>query len=64
VWILTDAQRQTAITTFMLDLTPAAAIAYVVLVVGGFALVAGIVGLARRAQRGIERRRAVSASVL
>jgi hypothetical protein len=64
VWILTDAQRRTAITTFMLDLTPAAAIAYVVLVVGGFALVAGIVGLARRAQRGIERRRAARASVL
>ena len=57
LWILTDAARRVALTEWMLEVTPAAAAAYAVLVVGGFALVAGVVGLARRAQRTLERRR-------
>ena len=61
LWILTDAGRQASVTAWLVAVTPAAAVAYAVLVVGGFALVAGIVGLARRAQRGAERRRAAAA---
>ncbi|KJL41020.1 MULTISPECIES: hypothetical protein [Microbacterium] len=57
VWVLTDAARQAAVTAWLVNLTPAAAVAYVVLFLGGFALIAGIVGLARRAQRVVERRR-------
>ncbi len=64
VWILTDASRQTALVEWMLGLSPAAAVAYAVLILGGFALVAGLVGLARRAQRVGERRRAASAHQL
>lgn len=60
VWLLTDPARQAVATAWMLSLTPAAAVAYAVLAVGAFALVAGIVGLARRAQRGVDRRRAAS----
>jgi len=60
LWLLTDASRQVAVTDWMLNLTPAAAIAYAVLVLGGFALIAGLVGLVRRAQRSGERRRAAS----
>lgn len=60
IWILADATRQEAFMEWMLGLTSAAAAAYAVLVVGGFALIAGIVGLARRAQRAGERRRATS----
>jgi len=61
LWLLTDADRQAAATDWILNLSPAAAVAYAVLVLGGFALVAGVVGLVRRAQRAGERRRAASA---
>lgn len=61
LWLLTDAGRHAEFTAWMLNLTPAAAIAYSVLVIGAFALVAGLVGLVRRAQRAGERRRAASA---
>jgi len=60
LWLLTDASRQVAVTDWMLNLTPAAAIAYAVLILGGFALIAGLVGLVRRAQRAGERRRGAS----
>ncbi|MGN6220030.1 MAG: hypothetical protein ACTHNQ_11040 [Microbacterium sp.] len=61
LWLLTDVDRQAAATDWILSLTPAAAIAYSVLVIGAFALAAGLVGLVRRAQRAGERRRAASA---
>jgi len=64
LWLLTDAGRQAAVTDWMLTLSPAAATAYGVLVVGAFALVAGLVGLVRRAQRAGERRRAASTSIV
>ncbi|GAA5200168.1 hypothetical protein [Microbacterium jejuense] len=64
LWLLADAGRQAAVTDWMLTLSPAAAIAYSVLVVGAFALIAGIVGLVRRAQRAGERRRAASVSAV
>ncbi|WP_198425906.1 MULTISPECIES: hypothetical protein [Microbacterium] len=57
LWVLTDPARHATVTAWMLHLTPAAVTAYAVLLVGGFALVAGVVGLARRAQRALERRR-------
>ncbi|MBD3942708.1 hypothetical protein IF188_13480 [Microbacterium sp. NEAU-LLC] len=60
LWLLTDAARQAAVTHWLLNLTPAAAVAYAVLVIGAFALIAGLVGLVRRAQRAGERRRAAS----
>ena len=58
--ILADPARQEVALEWLLHLTPAAAVAYSVLVIGAFALIAGIVGLARRAQRGLERRREAS----
>ena len=64
LWLMTDAGRQAAVTDWMLTLSPAAATAYGVLVVGAFALVAGLVGLVRRAQRAGERRRAASTSIV
>lgn len=57
LWFLTDATRQAAAMDWMLRLGPAATLAYAVLAVGALALVAGLVGIARRAQRGVERRR-------
>ena len=64
LWFLTDAGRQAAVTDWMMTLSPAAAIAYSVLVIGAFALIAGLVGLVRRAQRAGERRRAASVSAV
>lgn len=61
LWILTDADRHAGFTARLLELTPAAVVAYSVLVIGAFALIAGLVGLVRRAQRAGERRRAASA---
>ncbi|MDQ2698585.1 MAG: hypothetical protein M3Y46_07310 [Actinomycetota bacterium] len=60
VSILADPARQEVAMEWLQHLTPAAAVAYSVLVIGAFALIAGIVGLARRAQRGLERRREAS----
>ncbi|WP_235008297.1 hypothetical protein [Microbacterium timonense] len=60
LWLLVDPARQAALSTWLIGLTPASALAVVALVVGGFALIAGLVGIARRAQRGLERRRAAS----
>ncbi|MFK4837231.1 hypothetical protein ACI3KY_16015 [Microbacterium sp. ZW T2_14] len=60
LWILLDPARQAALTSWLVDLNPATAIAIAVLLLGLFALITGIVGIARRAQRGLERRRAAS----
>lgn len=60
LWILLDPARQLALTSWLVDLSPATAVAIAVLLLGLFALIAGIVGIARRAQRGLERRRAAS----
>lgn len=64
LWLLTATERQAAATDWILNLTPAAVIAYSVLVIGAFALVAGLVGLVRRAQRAAERPRAASTSAV
>ena len=61
LWILLDAARQAELTSWLVGLNPATAIAVAVLLLGLFALITGIVGIARRAQRGLERRRAASA---
>lgn len=60
LWILLDPARQAALTSWLVSLSPATAVALAVLLLGVFALVTGVVGIARRAQRGIERRRAAS----
>ncbi|MDQ7878530.1 hypothetical protein Q9R08_11135 [Microbacterium sp. QXD-8] len=57
VWFLTDPARQDALASWLVSLSPATTIAIGVLVLGGFALITGVVGIARRAQRGIEQRR-------
>ena len=61
LWILLDPARQVEFTSWLVGLNPATAIAVAVLLLGLFALITGIVGIARRAQRGLERRRAASA---
>lgn len=61
VWFLTDPARQTALASWLVSLSPATTIAIGVLVLGVFALITGVVGIARRAQRGIEQRRTASA---
>ena len=61
LWILLDPARQAELTSWLVGLNPATAIAVAVLLLGLFALITGIVGIARRAQRGLERRRAASA---
>jgi hypothetical protein len=63
LWILLDPARQAVLTAWLVGLNPATAIAIAVLLLGLFALITGIVGIARRAQRGLERRRAASAPV-
>ena len=60
LWILLDPARQAELTSWIVALNPATAIAIAVLLLGLFALITGIVGIARRAQRGLERRRAAS----
>lgn len=58
LWITVDADRRAAVEDWMLALSPAAATAYFVLAIGAVALVAGIVGITRRAQRSLDDRRA------
>jgi hypothetical protein len=60
LWILLDPARQAVLTSWLVGLNPATAIAIAVLLLGMFALITGVVGIARRAQRGLERRRAAS----
>lgn len=57
LWVLADAERVDAVRQWFMGLTPAAVAAYVALTVGALALVAGLVGIARRVQRGLESRR-------
>ncbi|WP_239525884.1 hypothetical protein [Microbacterium sp. B35-30] len=61
LWVLLDPARQAVLTSWLVGLNPATAIAIAVLLLGMFALITGVVGIARRAQRGLERRRAASA---
>jgi hypothetical protein len=63
LWILLDPARQAVLTAWLVGLNPATAVAIAVLLLGLFALITGIVGIARRAQRGLERRRAASVPV-
>lgn len=60
LWVTASAERRLAVADWTLNLSPAAAAAYLVLAVGAVALVGGLVGLARRAQRGLERRSTAS----
>ncbi|WP_349426597.1 hypothetical protein [Microbacterium sp. LWS13-1.2] len=62
VWFLTDPARQAALASWLVSLSPATAIAVAVLVLGVFALITGVVGIARRAQRGIEQRRTAASA--
>lgn len=63
LWITMSPARRTAFAEWMVGLSPAAAAAYLVLAIGAVVLVAGVVGITRRAQRGLEHRRAASATV-
>jgi hypothetical protein len=60
LWVLLDPARQSALAEWLVGLNPATAIAIAVLILGMFALITGVVGIARRVQRGFERRRAAS----
>ncbi|WP_228484545.1 hypothetical protein [Microbacterium cremeum] len=59
LWVTVSPDRRTALADWTLSLSPAAVVAYVVLVLGAIALVAGVVGIVRRGQRAIDARRAV-----
>ena len=59
---LTDhaASRRDAVGEWIVALSPGAIAAYLLLATAAIALVGGLVGIARRVQRGAERRRAAS----
>ncbi|MCP2635219.1 hypothetical protein K0817_001395 [Microbacterium sp. HD4P20] len=57
LWVTVSPDRRTALADWTVNLSPPAAVAYLALVVGAIALVAGVVGVARRAQRALARRR-------
>jgi apolipoprotein N-acyltransferase len=57
LWVTVSPGRREAVADWIVTLSPMAAAAYMVLVVGAVALVAGVVGLARRAQRAFVGRR-------
>ncbi len=57
LWIVLSPARRDGIVDWFAGLSPAAIAAYVLLVIGGFALIAGVVGLIRRFQRRVERGR-------
>lgn len=57
LWIVVSPARRDGFVDWFAGLSPAAIAAYVLLVIGGFVLVAGVVGLIRRSQRRIERER-------
>lgn len=52
LWIVASTERRNGFADWILTLSPPSIAAYAVLLVGGLALVAGLVGLARRLQRG------------
>ena len=55
LWITVSPDRRTALADWSLSLSPAAIGAYVALAIGAIALVAGLVGIVRRVQRGMSR---------
>lgn len=57
LWVTVSPDRRTALADWTVSLSPAAVAAYVVLVLGAIALVAGLVGILRRAQRALDTRR-------
>jgi hypothetical protein len=60
LWVTVDAGRRDAVAEWIVALSPAAIAAYLLLAAAAIALVSGLVGIARRVQRGAERRRAAS----
>ena len=60
LWITVSPDRRTALADWTVSLSPAAIAAYVVLAIGALALVAGLVGILRRAQRAVEDRRSAA----
>lgn len=62
LWITVSPDRRTALADWSLSLSPAAIGAYIALAIGAIALVAGLAGILRRAQRGVEDRRSVALS--
>ncbi|NLP84159.1 hypothetical protein HF576_09870 [Microbacterium sp. CFH 90308] len=62
LWVTVSPDRRAALADWTVSLSPTAAVAYLVLVVGAVALVAGVVGVARRAQRTFARSRSGSVS--
>lgn len=55
LWITVSPDRRTALADWSLSLSPAAIGAYVALAIGAIALIAGLVGIVRRVQRGMGR---------
>ncbi|MEZ3161720.1 hypothetical protein AB1K54_14430 [Microbacterium sp. BWT-B31] len=55
LFVASSPARRDGFANWMLTLSPAAIVAYVLLAIGGLVLVAGVVGLIRRVQRGLER---------
>lgn len=56
VWLASGTDRASDLAAWARDLTPAAAIGYGILAIGGLLLVTGVVGLLRRAQRALAAR--------
>ena len=52
LWITLDAGRRDAVADWVVSLSPPAIAAYLLLAAGAIALVGGLVGIARRLQRG------------
>ncbi|MFB7884445.1 hypothetical protein [Microbacterium sp. NPDC056057] len=52
LWVTVDAGRRDAVADWVVSLSPPAIVAYLLLAGGAIALVGGLVGIARRLQRG------------
>ena len=52
LWVTVDAGRRDAVADWVVSLSPPAIVAYLLLAAGAIALVGGLVGIARRLQRG------------
>lgn len=57
LWITVSPDRRTALADWSVALSPAALAAYIALAIGAIALVAGLVGILRHAQRALDNRR-------
>lgn len=55
LWVTLDAGRRDAVADWVVSLSPPAIVAYLLLAAGAVALVGGLVGIARRIQRGRQR---------